>query len=69
FFCNFVIKYVKTAFHILCDDYVTEDSGTDVVHEASYCGEDDYHVCLANDVINKDRETVVCPIDARHRFR
>lgn len=32
----------KGAFRILCDNYVTEDSGTGVVHQAPYFGEDDY---------------------------
>ncbi|CAF3355268.1 unnamed protein product [Rotaria socialis] len=59
---------VKTAFRILCDDYVTEDSGTGVVHQAPYFGEDDYRVCLAHGVINKDAASVICPIDAQCRF-
>ncbi|CAM4789390.1 unnamed protein product [Rotaria magnacalcarata] len=59
---------VKTAFRILCDDYVTEDRGTGVVHQAPYFGEDDYRVCLAHGVINKDAASVICPIDAQCRF-
>ncbi|UJR12101.1 hypothetical protein I4U23_016279 [Adineta vaga] len=59
---------VPTAFRVLCDDYVTEESGTGIVHQAPYFGEDDYRVCLANGVINKDTGPVVCPIDAQCRF-
>ncbi|CAF3991096.1 unnamed protein product [Rotaria sp. Silwood2] len=59
---------VKTAFRVLCDDYVTEDSGTGIVHQAPYFGEDDYRVCLANGVINKHTGPIVCPIDAQCRF-
>ena len=59
---------VTTGFRVLCDDYVTEDSGTGVVHQAPYFGEDDYRVCLANGVINKDTGPVICPIDARCHF-
>jgi isoleucyl-tRNA synthetase len=59
---------VTTAFRVLCDDYVTEDSGTGVVHQAPFFGEDDHRVCLANGVINKDTGPVVCPIDAQCRF-
>ncbi|CAF2726712.1 unnamed protein product [Rotaria sp. Silwood2] len=33
-----------------------------------FVGEDDYRVCLANGVINKDTGSVVCPIDAQCRF-
>ncbi|CAF1288297.1 unnamed protein product [Rotaria sordida] len=59
---------IKTAFHVLCDEYFTEDNGTGVVHQAPYFGEDDYRVCFVNDVINKDTGSVVCPIDAQCRF-
>jgi len=59
---------ISTAFRVLCDEYVTEDSGTGVVHQAPYFGEDDYRVCIANGVINKDTGPVVCPIDAQCRF-
>ncbi|CAF4010366.1 unnamed protein product, partial [Rotaria sp. Silwood1] len=59
---------IKTAFHLLCDEYFTKDSGTAVVHQVPYFGEDDYRVCLVNDVINKDTGSVVCPIDAPCRF-
>ncbi|CAF1408196.1 unnamed protein product [Adineta steineri] len=59
---------ISTAFRVLCDDYVTEESGTGIVHQAPYFGEDDYRVCLANGVFNKDSGPVVCPIDAQCRF-
>ncbi|CAF3618867.1 unnamed protein product [Rotaria sp. Silwood1] len=59
---------VKTAFRVLCDDYVTENNGTGVVHQAPFFGEDDYRVCVANGVISKDTGPVICPIDAQCRF-
>ncbi|KAG4067135.1 hypothetical protein HA402_000126 [Bradysia odoriphaga] len=52
---------------IVCDNYVTEDSGTGVVHQAPYFGEDDYRICLANNMISKDSE-VICPVDASGCF-
>ncbi|OQR66460.1 isoleucine--tRNA ligase [Tropilaelaps mercedesae] len=55
------------AFRVLCDGYVTEDSGTGVVHQAPYFGEDDYRTCLANGVITKDQE-IVCPLESSGRF-
>lgn len=55
------------AHRVLCDGYVTEDSGTGVVHQAPYFGEDDYRVCLANGVIARDSE-IVCPVDDTGRF-
>lgn len=55
------------AFRVLVDDYVTEDSGTGIVHNAPYFGEDDYRVCLAAGLITKSSE-VLCPVDEAGRF-
>lgn len=41
------------AFRVVSDDYVTEDSGTGIVHQAPAFGEDDYRVCLRTGVIAK----------------
>ncbi|CAM6045606.1 unnamed protein product [Sphagnum compactum] len=43
------------AFKVVADDYVTDDSGTGVVHCAPAFGEDDYRVCLLSDIIQKLR--------------
>lgn len=51
------------AFRVLCDSYVTEGTGTGVVHQSPYFGEDDYNICLKNKVIARDSE-IVCPVDA-----
>lgn len=64
---DFFKKYENVAFRVLCDNYVTEDSGSGIVHQAPYFGEDDYRVCLANGVIKRDQE-IVCPLDASGRF-
>ena len=55
------------AFRVLCDNYVTADSGTGVVHQAPYFGEDDFRVCLANNIITKESK-LVCPIDENGKF-
>jgi len=55
------------AFKVLTDGYVTEDSGTGVVHQAPFFGEDDNRVCKAHGVITPDGE-VVCPLDGVGRF-
>lgn len=55
------------AFRVLVDDYVTEDSGTGIVHNAPYFGEDDHRVCLAAGLIEKSSE-VICPVDDSGRF-
>lgn len=59
---NFFQHLKDKAFLVLTDDYVTEESGTGVVHQAPYFGEDDYRVCLAVGVITKDQDPV-CPVD------
>jgi isoleucyl-tRNA synthetase len=57
----------RGAFQVLNDTYVTSESGTGIVHQAPYFGEDDYRVCLAAGIIRKDGE-LVCPIDASGIF-
>lgn len=60
-------KHQDVAFRVLCDGYVTEESGSGIVHQAPYFGEDDYRVCLANGIIKRDQE-IVCPLDASGKF-
>ncbi|XP_055858275.1 isoleucine--tRNA ligase, cytoplasmic [Episyrphus balteatus] len=55
------------AFRVLIDDYVTEDSGTGIVHNAPYFGEDDYRVCLIGGLITKT-SPVICPVDDSGKF-
>ncbi|KIY92575.1 isoleucyl-tRNA synthetase [Monoraphidium neglectum] len=55
------------AFKVVSDGYVTDDSGTGVVHQAPAFGEDDYRVCLAHGVIEKG-EGLPCPVDLSGRF-
>ena len=44
------MNQVLTPLCLLYDGYVTEDDGTNVVHQAHF-GENDYRVCLENIVI------------------
>lgn len=46
-------EFSGTAFRVVADNYVTEDSGTGIVHCAPAYGEDDYRVCLENEIILK----------------
>ncbi|GBF99525.1 hypothetical protein Rsub_11959 [Raphidocelis subcapitata] len=55
------------AFVVVADTYVTDDSGTGVVHQAPAFGEDDYRVCIAAGVIEKG-EGLPCPVDLNGRF-
>jgi len=54
-------------FRVLSDKYVTDDSGTGVVHQAPAFGEDDYRVCLKFGVIEKG-EGIPCPVDVNGEF-
>ena len=52
---------------MVCASYVTSESGTGVVHQAPYFGEDDFRVCLSYGIISKDQEPI-CPVDDVGRF-
>ena len=45
-----VKKSGKKAFIVVCDDYVTTEDGTGIVHIAPAFGEDDNRVCKKNDI-------------------
>lgn len=49
------------------DNYVTDDSGTGIVHQSPAFGEDDYRVCLANNIIIEDG-FLPCPVDEQGLF-
>lgn len=55
-------------FRVLSDTYVTDDSGTGIVHQAPAFGEDDYRVCLAHGIIYKGQKDIPCPVDSSGRF-
>uniref|UniRef100_A0A669BB44 Isoleucine--tRNA ligase, cytoplasmic n=1 Tax=Oreochromis niloticus TaxID=8128 RepID=A0A669BB44_ORENI len=57
----------KGAFQVLTDNYVKEEEGTGVVHQAPYFGADDYRVCTEYKIIQKD-QTPICPVDASGCF-
>lgn len=52
---------------VLSDNYVTDDAGTGIVHQAPAFGEDDYRVCLAHKVIVKGGD-LPCPVDGNGLF-
>lgn len=51
----------------MTDGYVSAESGTGIVHQAPYFGEDDYRVCLAAGVITRDQD-IICPVDESGKF-
>ncbi|KAH9507476.1 hypothetical protein Btru_058192 [Bulinus truncatus] len=60
-------RQLTGAFRVLVDTYVTTDTGTGIVHQAPYFGEDDQRVCLANGVITRDMK-MVCPVSPSGKF-
>ncbi|XP_031380711.1 isoleucine--tRNA ligase, cytoplasmic [Punica granatum] len=61
-FCYFS-EFADTAFRVVADNYVTDDSGTGIVHCAPAFGEDDYRVCIENKIIAKGEDLVVAVDD------
>nr|CAD1839759.1 unnamed protein product [Ananas comosus var. bracteatus] len=60
---DYFLELSSTAFKVVADNYVTDDSGTGVVHCAPAFGEDDYRVCVAAGIIQKDVDLIVA-VDA-----
>merc|ERR1711962_1829041 len=61
------MKASNNAFRILADSYVTDDSGTGVVHSAPAFGEDDYRVCLESGILQRGG-SLPCPVNASGLF-
>lgn len=55
--------FSDVAFRVVADDYVTDDSGTGIVHCAPAFGEDDYRVCMEHGIISKGENLVVAVDD------
>ncbi|XP_072522622.1 isoleucine--tRNA ligase, cytoplasmic [Salminus brasiliensis] len=55
------------AFSVLVDNYVREEEGTGVVHQAPYFGADDFRVCMEYNIIQKD-SVPICPVDSSGCF-
>ncbi|KAK6914590.1 Methionyl/Valyl/Leucyl/Isoleucyl-tRNA synthetase, anticodon-binding, partial [Dillenia turbinata] len=60
---NYFAEFSEVAFRVVADNYVTDDSGTGIVHCAPAFGEDDYRVCLENQIINKGEDLIVAVDD------
>lgn len=50
---DYFMEFSDSAFRVIADNYVTDDSGTGIVHCAPAFGEDDYRVCSEHQVISK----------------
>ncbi|KAJ6677682.1 SOLEUCYL-TRNA SYNTHETASE [Salix viminalis] len=58
---NYFMEFSDTAFRVVVDDYVTDDSGTGIVHCAPAFGEEDYRVCIENQILSK--ENLIVAVD------
>ncbi|KAF5197657.1 Isoleucine--trna ligase [Thalictrum thalictroides] len=56
---DYFTEFSDVAFRVVADNYVTDDSGTGVVHCAPAFGEEDYRVCIENHIINKGENLIV----------
>lgn len=56
-------EFSDVAFRVVADNYVTDGSGTGIVHCAPAFGEDDYRVCMDNGIIRKGEKLIVAVDD------
>ncbi|CAI9785783.1 unnamed protein product [Fraxinus pennsylvanica] len=56
-------EFSDVAFRVISDNYVTDDSGTGIVHCAPAFGEDDYRVCMEHNIISKGENLIVAVDD------
>lgn len=66
-FDYFTEQYEDRAFRVVADTYVTDSSGTGIVHQAPAFGEDDHRIAVAHEIVRND-EIPPCPIDESGRF-
>ena len=64
---NYFEKDYDNCFRIVDDGYVSETSGTGIVHIAPAFGEDDYRVCIKEKVISKTK-LPPCPLNDNGLF-
>lgn len=55
------------SFFVIVDTYVTDDSGTGIVHTAPAFGEDDFRIAVDNKIVSGEGD-MPCPVDARGCF-
>jgi isoleucyl-tRNA synthetase len=68
---TYFVERCPNAFRVVADEYVTDNGGTGIVHQAPAFGEDDFRVCIANAIVGDPSAgelELPCPIDADGRF-
>ncbi|CAH9102185.1 unnamed protein product [Cuscuta epithymum] len=63
---DYFMEFSHVAFRVVCDDSVSGQCGTGVVHYAPQFGEDDFRVCLENGIINK--KDLIVPVNEAGLF-
>ncbi|ODV86549.1 hypothetical protein CANARDRAFT_7018 [[Candida] arabinofermentans NRRL YB-2248] len=66
-FDYFYDKFKETGFKVYCDEYVSNDSGTGIVHQAPAFGEQDFEAATKAGVINP-KLTPPSPVDDDGKF-
>ena len=66
-FDYFTEQFEDRAFRVVADTYVTDSSGTGIVHQAPAFGEDDHRIAVANGIV-RDDEIPPCPLDESGLF-
>ncbi|KAK0566315.1 isoleucine--tRNA ligase [Tilletia horrida] len=66
-FPYFYEEYKDRAFKVMSDTYVTDASGTGIVHQAPAFGDDDHRVAIAHGIITRE-DNPPCPLDESGRF-
>ncbi|KAF5094049.1 hypothetical protein D0Z03_002211 [Geotrichum reessii] len=66
-FDYFYDKFKDHGFKVIVDDYVKNDSGTGIVHQAPSFGEEDYNAATKNGIITPDR-LPPNPVDDNGKF-
>lgn len=66
-FPYFVKEMGETAFRVISGSYVTNDSGTGIVHNAPAFGEEDYNICSSNGIF-QEGGFLPNPVDDSGRF-
>ena len=65
-FDYFLERKKDGCFKVITADFVTDDTGTGIVHCAPAFGEDDYKICVKKGIIRPDNPA--CPVDENGCF-
>jgi isoleucyl-tRNA synthetase len=66
-FDYFKPQLAHSAWRVIADDYVSDENGTGIVHQAPAFGEDDYRACVASGIIESDG-FLPCPVNESGLF-